>query len=181
MIPVKPKPKPKPTVPNSKKVFSHSVLVLDNSVEESGFDEKKFIAPNTLFSPKDKVSNYTWSNKFPLDHDMGFITYRKNGTSGCFVQLNYENIINSDDVVTGAQLSYFDRCVYDAVVTLHVAGKNTFSTDEIWNIISHNSSSRLTPSQRDKIIRSMFLKTDKRKKFYSHFILFDCIYKILLG
>lgn len=169
----------KTDVPNSKKNFSHPVLIFDNSVEESGFNEKNFITPDTFFSPKDKVSNLTWANKFPLDHDWGVITSRKNGTFGCVVQLNYEKIINSDDVVTGAVLSDFDRSVYDAVVTLFVAGNDTFTTNAIWHIISNNPHSRMTPSERDKIIKSMFhisrfwmsIVTDDSEKYDTWFSL----------
>ncbi len=87
---------------------------------------------------------------------MGIVTVRKNENFGCVVQLNYEKIINSDDVVTGAELAPFDRCVYDAVVTLFVTGHTVFSTADILRIISHNPKARLTPGNRDKIIKSMF-------------------------
>ena len=87
---------------------------------------------------------------------MGIITVRKAENFGCVVQLNYEKIINSNDVVTGAELSKFDRCVYDAVVTLFVSGYDTFSTTDILRIISHNQKAKVTPVNRDKIIKSMF-------------------------
>ena len=155
LIPVEPQITP-PDVPISKKNFSHPVLTFDNSNEESDFKEKTFVSPDTHFSPKDKVSNRTWDNKLPIGRDMGIITARKNDYFGCVVHLDYESIINSDDVVTGAVLSKFDRCVYDAVVTLFVAGNAMFSTTDIWRIVSHNPHAKITPVTRDKIIKSMF-------------------------
>ena len=149
-------PKSKPNVPASRKKFSHPILKFNSSEDESIAKEKDILAPDTLFSPKDKVSNRTWDNELPIGENTGIITAHKMGDSGCIVQLDYEKIINSDDVITGAQLSNFDRCVYDAVVTLHVAGNDIFSTTNIWRIISQNSKSELTPSNRDKIIKSMF-------------------------
>ena len=127
LIPVEPQTT-LPDVPISKKNFSHPVLTFDNSNEESDFKEKNFVSPDTFFSPKDKVSNTTWENKLPIGRDFGIITARKNDYFGCVVHLDYEKIINSDDVVIGAELSNVDRCVYDAVVTLYVAGNTMFST-----------------------------------------------------
>ena len=149
-------PKSKPNVPVSRKKFSHPVLKFNSSEDESIAKEKDILAPETLFSPKDKVSNRTWDNKLPIGQNTGIITAHKMGDTGCIVQLDYEKIINSDDVITGAQLSHFDRCVYDAVVTLHVVGNDIFSTTNIWHIISQNSKSELTPVMRQKIIKSMF-------------------------
>ena len=145
-----------PDVPISKKNFSNPVLTFDEATDEAIFNGKDIITPDTLFSPKDKVSNRTWDNQLPIGRHMGIITVRKAENFGCVVQLNYEKIINSDDVVTGAVLSPFDRCVYDAVVSLFVTGHTVFSTADILRIISHNPKARLTPSNRDKIIKSMF-------------------------
>ena len=146
----------KPALPISKATFTNPVLTFDNSSDESDFNERDTIAPDALFSPKDKVSNRTWDNFLPIERYMGIVTVRKNENFGCVVQLNYEKIINSDDVVTGAELSPFDRCVYDAIVTLFVTGHTVFSTADILRIISHNPKARLTPGNRDKIIKSMF-------------------------
>ena len=162
------------TTPNSRKIFSHPVVSYDDSIEKSTSQEQEFVAPNTLFSPKDKVSNLTWNNKFPLSCDAGVTTSRKNGgRCGCVVQLDYESIINSSDVITGAVLSPFDRCVYDAVVTIHVAGNSIFTTTDIWHIVSQNFKAKLNPVMRQKIIRSMFhisrfwisIVTDDSNKF----------------
>ena len=136
--------------------YSNPVLTFDNATDASSFNAKDIVTPDTIFSPKDKVSNRAWDNKLPIGHHMGVVTVRKNENFGCVVQLDYESIINSDDVVTGAQLSNFDRCVYDAVVTLFVTGHTVFSTTDILRIISHNPKSKLTPGNRDKIIKSMF-------------------------
>ena len=163
----------KPTVSNSKKIFTHPVLTFDDSTEETNFNEKDFLTPDTIFSPKDKVSNYTWKNKLPIGSFAGISTVKKSERFGCVVHLNYEKIINSDDVITGAVLSDFDRCVYDAVVTIFVAGNTMFTTSDIWHIISHNSKSKLSPSMRDRIIKSMFhiskfwlsILTDDSEKF----------------
>ena len=146
----------KPDISNFKKIFTHPVLTFDDSTEETNFNEKDFLAPDTLFSPKDKVSNYTWKNKLPIGSYAGISTVKKSERFGCVVHLNYEEIISSDEVVTGAVLSDFDRCVYDAVVTIFVAGKTMFTTSDIWHIISHNSKSKLSPSMRDRIVKSMF-------------------------
>ena len=146
----------KPTVSNSKKSFSHPVLTFDDSTEETNFNEKDFLAPDTLFSPKDKVSNYAWKNKLPIGSFAGISTVKKSERFGCVVHLDYEKIINSDDIITGAVLSDFDRCVYDAVVTIFVAGNIKFTTSDIWHIISHNSKSKLSPVMRDRIVKSMF-------------------------
>lgn len=168
-----------PIVPISKKSFSNPTLTFDNATDESNFNEKDIIAPDTLFSPKDKVSNRTWDNKLPIGRDFGIVTARKHENFGCVVQLNYEKIINSNDVITGAVLSDFDRCVYDAVVTLFVAGNMTFTTNDIWRIVAHNRHTRLTPSERDKIIKSMFhisrfwmtIVTDDSEKYSTWFAL----------
>ena len=146
----------KPAFPISKGTFTNPVLTFDSAADESDFNEKDIVTPDTIFSPKDKVSNRTWDNKLPIGRHMGVITVRQNENFGCVVQLDYESIINSDDIVTGAQLSNFDRCVYDAVVTLFVTGHTVFSTTDILRIISHNPKSKLTPGNRDKIIKSMF-------------------------
>ena len=47
----------KTPTPKSKKIFSHPVISFDDCTEESNFKEKEFVMPDTLFSPKDKVSN----------------------------------------------------------------------------------------------------------------------------
>ncbi len=143
-------------IPISKKNFSHPVLTFDTPTDEADFNGKDIIAPDTIFSPKDKVSNHTWDNKLPVGRHRGVITVRKSENFGCVVKLDYESIINSDDVVTGAELSKFDRCVYDAVVTLFVTGVTAFSTTDILRIVSHNPQAKLTPVTRDKIIKSMF-------------------------
>ena len=158
---------------NSKKIFSNPVVSYNDSTEESTVKEQEFVTPDTLFSPKDRVSNLTWKNKLPISRNAGVTTSRKNGRCGCVVQLDYESIINSKDVVTGAVLSDFDRCVYDAVVTLHVAGNSIFTTTDIWHIISQNFKAKLNPVMRQKIIKSMFhisrfwisILTDDSEKF----------------
>ena len=141
---------------NLKRNFGNSVLSFENLEDELNFERRRFIMPDTHFSPKDKVSNRTWDNKLPIGRDIGIITVRNRDYFGCVVQLDYETIINSDDVVIGAVLSKFDRCVYDAVVTLFVAGNTMFSTTAIWRIISHNPHAKITPAMREKIMRSMF-------------------------
>lgn len=158
---------------NLPKKFSNPVLSFDNPSDEKITNENDFITPDTLFSPKDKVSNATWDNKLPIGYDIGVTTSRKKGNFGCVVQLDYEKIINSPDVITGAELSPFDRCVYDAVVTLCVAGNSVFSTIDIWRIVSHNPKAQITPITRQKIVRSMFhisrfwmsIATDDSEKF----------------
>ena len=147
----------KQNIAKSKKKFSHPVLNFNDSSDENNFKTKKLVAPDTHFSPKDKISNFTWENKIPLGCDCGVNTvFKTDSVYGSVINLDYDKIINSDDVVTGAELSPFDRCVYDAVVTLHVAGNDTFTTADIWRIVSHNSKAKITPIMRDKISKSMF-------------------------
>lgn len=51
-----------PNVPISKKSFTNPTLTFDNADDESTFNEKDIVTPDTIFSPKDKVSNRTWDN-----------------------------------------------------------------------------------------------------------------------
>lgn len=113
------------------------------------------IVPNTHVSPKDKVSNLTWNNDLIIGKDLGIITITKPEEFGCIVNLNYEKIIGSEDVITGAELSNFDRSTYDALVTLYVAGNSKFTTTDIWRVISQNPRAKLTEPMRKKIIQSI--------------------------
>ena len=141
---------------NLPKKFLNPVLNFEESNDEKEFRTNDHISPDTLYSPKDKVSNLTWNNKLPIGRDFGVTSSRKKGFFGCVVKLDYESIINSPDVITGAQLSQFDRCVYDAVVTLYVAGNSIFTTHDIWRIVSGNPKAQITPVMRQKIAKSMF-------------------------
>lgn len=146
----------KKTNNNLPKKFSNPVVSFENPNEEDDFKSSNHIFPDTLYSPKDKVSNLTWNNKLPIGEDIGVTSSRNKCFYGCVVHLDYEKIINSPDVVTGAQLSHFDRTVYDAIVTLYIAGNDTFSTHDIWRIVSQNPKAQITSVTRQKIIRSMF-------------------------
>ena len=124
--------------------------------EEKAFKETSLIVPDTWFSPKDKVSNVTWNNELPLGNDIGVITIHGSERCGCLVKLDYDEIINSNDIVTGAELSPFDRSTYDAVVTLCVAKNFIFTTTDLLRIISQNPNAKLTDAARKKIVKSMF-------------------------
>ena len=115
-----------------------------------------FVSPTTLYSPKDKVSNMTWINKIPCNIDKGIITIRKSEEFGCIVRLNYDKIFADEHVITGANFSDFDRALYDAVVTLMVAGNNIFSNTALWRVITQNPDAKLNDSNRLKIVKSMF-------------------------
>ena len=115
-----------------------------------------FIFPETYYSPKDKVSNLIWNNKFNCDEDRPVITIRKSEEFGCIVWLNYDRIFADEHVITGANFSSFDRALYDAVVTLIVAGNNIFNNTALWRVITQNPDAKLTDSTRLKIAKSMF-------------------------
>ena len=135
---------------------SKPTLLFVNDDEQEFFEDADFVNPDTHFSTKDKVSNLTWNNKLLIGSDFGVITVKKSENFGCIVHLDYEKIINSPDVITGAQLSDFDRTVYDAIVTIYVAGNKVFTTADIWRVMSQNPKARLTEKKRDQISRSMF-------------------------
>ena len=96
-----------------------------------------FIQPETFYSPKDKVSYAIWNKeiKIELNYNRPVITITNSEIFGCLINLDYRQIFESEDVVTGAEFSDFDRSVYDAIVTLCVAGNMVFSTEQIWRII----------------------------------------------
>ena len=103
----------------------------------------KFVSPPTLYSPKDKVSNKLWTNSFNCNEDIAIITIRKSEEFGCIVRLNYDKIFADEHVITGANFSDFDRALYDAVVTLMVAGNNIFSNTALWRVITQNPDAKL--------------------------------------
>ncbi len=123
---------------------------------ETLIQNAKLVSPITLYSPKDKVSNMTWINKIPCNIDKGIITIRKSEEFGCIVRLNYDKIFADEHVITGANFSDFDRALYDAVVTLMVAGNNIFSNTALWRVITQNPDAKLNDSNRLKIVKSMF-------------------------
>ena len=59
-------------------------------------------------------------------------------------------------MVTGVEFSDFDRSVYDAIITLCVAGNMIFSTEQVWRIICKNPSAKLTDTERIKIAKGIF-------------------------
>lgn len=115
-----------------------------------------FVSPTTLYSPKDKVSNMTWINRIQCNENNAIITVKKSEDFGCIVRLNYDKIFADERVITGANFSDFDRALYDAVVTLMVAGNNIFSNAALWRVITQNPDAKLTDSARYKIAKSMF-------------------------
>ena len=135
---------------------SESNLIYVDEEAERIVQENKFISPPTLYSPKDKVSNKLWTNSFNCNEDTAIITIRKSEEFGCIVRLNYDKIFADEHVITGANFSDFDRALYDAVVTLMVAGNNIFSNTALWRVITQNPDAKLTDSARLKIVKSMF-------------------------
>ena len=136
---------------------SHKNILFVDDDEQTSFKETHLVVPNIHFSPKDKISNFTWDNKLPIGVDCGVNTvFKHDATFGCVLNINYEDILNRKEIITGAELSPFDRCVYDAIVTLHVAGNSMFTTADIWHVISKNMKTKLTKVARQKIVKSMF-------------------------
>ena len=131
-------------------------IVFIDDDEQEIFEETDYLTPETHFSPKDKVSNLTWANRVPLGIDAGVRTIKKTEDFGCIVRLDYEKIINSSDVVTGAELSPFDRCVYDAVSTIYATGNKFFTTVELLRVITQNPKAKLTEKKREQIRSSLF-------------------------
>lgn len=123
---------------------------------EKLIQDSAFVSPTTLYSPKDKVSNMTWINRIQCNEDNAIITVKKSEDFGCIVRLNYDKIFADERVITGANFSDFDRALYDAVVTLMVAGNNIFSNATLWRVITQNPDVKLTDSARYKIAKSMF-------------------------
>ena len=133
-----------------------SSIIFNDSNEEENFQNANRVTPETFFSPKDKVSNVVWNNEIDIGDDIGVITIFKSENFGCIVKLNYEKIMNSNDVITGAELSPFDRNVYDSVVTLYAAGNKMFPLQDIWRVFSQNPNARLTEVERKKLLKSLF-------------------------
>ena len=82
---------------------SKTPIVFIDDDEQEIFEETDYLTPETHYSPKDKVSNLTWANRFPLGIDAGVRTIKRNEDFGCIVHLDYEKIINSSDVVFKSQ------------------------------------------------------------------------------
>ena len=101
---------------------TRTVIEFVSPEKEILFKNTPRISPDTQFSPKDKVSNIIWENGFEIGKYIGVPTIYKSDNFGCIVRLDYDAILNSDEVITGAELSPFDRNVYDSIVTLYVAG-----------------------------------------------------------
>lgn len=133
-----------------------SSIIFNDSNEEENFQNANRVTPETFFSPKDKVSNVVWNNEIDIGDDIGVITIFKSENFGCIVKLNYEKIMNNNDVITGAELSPFDRNVYDSVVTLYVAGNKMFPLQDIWRVFSQNPNAKLTEVERKKLLKSLF-------------------------
>ena len=140
---------------SGKKVPASSIMFNDSDAETL-FKSTAFVSPATYFSPKDKVSNMTWNNTIQCNEERPVVTVKKSEDFGCIVRLNYEKIFADERVITGANFSDFDRTLYDAVVTLMVAGNNIFSNAALWRIITQNPDAKLTDSVRLKIAKSMF-------------------------
>ena len=139
-------------VPTSTK----AIIKFVDPEKEILFNNNPNVFPDTQFSPKDKVSNVVWNNEIDIGDDIGVITIFKSENFGCIVKLNYEKIMNSNDVITGAELSPFDRNVYDSVVTLYAAGNKMFPLQDIWRVFSQNPNAKLTEVERKKLLKSLF-------------------------
>lgn len=50
-----------------------SLIIFNDSNEKENFQNTKRIAPETFFSPKDKVSNVIWNNEIDIGEDIGVI------------------------------------------------------------------------------------------------------------
>ena len=142
-----------------KRIAKPDLVYVDDKCKKIA-EEAVLIPASTYYSPKDKVSNLTWNNTIPCDNiNKGIITVRKSEYFGCIVRLNYDKIFADEHVITGADPSNFsniDRAVYDAVVTIIVAGNNVFNNTDIWRVITQNPNAKLTDAARFKIAKSMF-------------------------
>ena len=116
----------------------------------------KYTQPVTYYSPKDKVSYAIWNRKLKLNHNYPIVTVFKSEYFGCLINLDYQQIFESEDVITGAEFSDFDRSVYDALVTLYVSQNMIFTSEQIWRIISKNPEAKITETELLKIAKSMF-------------------------
>ena len=135
---------------------TRAVIKFVSPEKESLFKNTPSIFPDTQFSPKDKVSNLIWNNEINVGEYFGVPTVYKSEDFGCLVKLNYDAILNSNEVITGAELSPFDRNVYDSVVTLYVAGNKMFPLQDIWRVFSQNPNAKLTEVERKKLLKSLF-------------------------
>ena len=135
---------------------TRTVIEFVSPEKEILFKNTPRISPDTQFSPKDKVSNIIWENGFEIGKYIGVPTIYKSDNFGCIVRLDYDAILNSDEVITGAELSPFDRNVYDSIVTLYVAGNKMFPLQDIWRVFSQNPNAKLTEVERKKLLKSLF-------------------------
>ena len=76
------------------------IYVVDEA--ETLIQNAAFVSPNTLYSPKDKVSNMTWNNTILCNEDRPVVTVYKSEDFGCIVRLNYDKIFADEHVITGA-------------------------------------------------------------------------------
>ena len=70
------------------KKVSKSGLIFNNPDAETLFKSTAFVSPSTYFSPKDNVSNMTWSSKTPCNENRYGATqifHRRAGIQNCFV------------------------------------------------------------------------------------------------
>ena len=132
-----------------------SYLVFDKPEDEERYKKSSRIFPDTYFSPKDKVSNLLWNNGLKIGKYIGIPTIYKSENFGCIVKLDYDAILNSNEVITGAELSQFDRLVYDSVATLYAAGNKMFPLKDIWRVMNQDPNAKFTEVERDKLFKSL--------------------------
>lgn len=144
-------------------------LLSENS---SNIHKYNLLYPTVNYSAKTKVSNMLFRPKKQIKVNQlnGIVTLpSKKDFFGVVVRLrihkseaDYEQFFNDDSIFT-QPLNEFDQAVYDAVVSLYVAGNTIFTIDAICKVLAHNTQTRLTDKKRIDIAFSML-------KLYAHFI-----------
>ena len=144
-------------------------LLSENS---SNINKYNLLYPTVNYSAKTKVSNMLFRPKKQIRVNKlnGIMTLpSKKDFFGVVVRLrihkpetDYEQFFDDDSIFTQL-LNEFDQAVYDAVVSLYVAGNTIFTTDAICKALAHNTQTRLTDKKRIDIAFSML-------KLYAHFI-----------
>ena len=162
------------TATNLKNLVQINNQTATNLLSENSLNINKYnlLYPTVNYSAKTKVSNMLFRPKKQIKVNQlnGIMTLpSKKDFFGVVVRLrihkpeaDYEQFFD-DDSIFSQPLNEFDQAVYDAVVSLYVAGNTIFTTDAICKVLAHNTHSRLTNKKRIDIAFSML-------KLYAHFI-----------
>ncbi|MBR1395954.1 MAG: MerR family transcriptional regulator [Selenomonadaceae bacterium] len=162
------------TAENLKNLVQFTNQTAENLSSENSSNINKYnlLYPTVNYSAKTKVSNMLFRPKKQIKVNQlnGIVTLpSKKDFFGVVVRLrihkpeaDYEQFFDDASILT-QPLNEFDQAVYDAVVSLYVAGNTIFTTDAICKVLAHNTQTRLTDKKRIDITFSML-------KLYAHFI-----------